>query len=79
MPGPTRSRGEGQRVTLEGSFTDPGMADTHTLLWQVSAPDGHEVASGSGQRLQFTPADQGTYTARFTVTDDEGPATRTRQ
>ncbi|MEO2049816.1 MAG: PKD domain-containing protein [Pirellulales bacterium] len=31
---------EGDLVTLDGSFTDPGSNDTHSFLWQVSASNG---------------------------------------
>ena len=70
---PTVSAGPGQAaitgdpVTLQGSFTDPGAADTHTILW----------AFGDGTTSnQLTPSKTysavGEFTAVLTVTDDDG-------
>ncbi|MBW3596230.1 MAG: PKD domain-containing protein [Planctomycetes bacterium] len=61
---------EGDTVTLSGSFTDPGAADTHTFQWEVSGPGVSE--SGTGLTISFTPPDNGVYTGTFTVTDDDG-------
>ena len=66
---------EGDAVNLSGTFTDPGSADTHTYLWQVSADNGQVIADGTGQTFGFTPHDNGIYTVTFTVTDDDGGAT----
>jgi Ca2+-binding RTX toxin-like protein len=59
-------------VSLAGSFTDPGAADTHTLAWVVVDGNGQTVATGSGASFSFVPAAEGTYTATFTITDDDG-------
>jgi hypothetical protein len=63
---------EGGTVHFSGSFTDPGVLDTHTESWQVTDGHGHVVGGGSGATLAFTPDDSGTYTATYTVTDDDG-------
>jgi PKD repeat protein len=63
---------EGDAVTLAGSFTDPGSADTHTLTWHVEASNGQVIADGAGAAFNFTPTDNGTYTVTVTVTDDDG-------
>ena len=63
---------EGSSVTLNGTYTDPGSADTHTESWSVSASNGQVVAAGSGSSYSFTPNDNGTYTVTYTVTDDDG-------
>src|SRR5205823_12678813 len=62
----------GTTVNLSGSFTDPGVLDTHTFAWTVAAGGGQAVAGGTGQTFSFTPAAAGTYTVTFTVTDDDG-------
>ena len=59
-------------VTLTGSFTDPGTADTHTLNWHVDADNGQVIADGSGSTFSFVPDDNGTYVVTFNVTDSDG-------
>ncbi len=63
---------EGDLVSLTGSFTDPGTADTHTFLWEVVADNGQLIADGTGPTFSFTPNDNGSYAVTFTVTDDDG-------
>jgi Ca2+-binding RTX toxin-like protein/6-phosphogluconolactonase (cycloisomerase 2 family) len=63
---------EGEWVELNGAFTEPGSKDTHSFLWQVLADNGQVVPDGTGQDFSFTPADNGIYTATFTVTDNDG-------
>src|SRR5207248_11466515 len=63
---------EGGAITLVGTFTDPGSVDTWTYNWHVVSSNGQVIADGSGQNFNFTPNDDGTYTATFTVTDDDG-------
>src|SRR5207302_5827597 len=63
---------EGAAVNLAGTFTDPGSADTWTYNWHVVSSNGQVIADGSGQNFSFTPNDNGTYTATFSVTDKDG-------
>jgi uncharacterized delta-60 repeat protein len=70
--GPDQTCDEGSSVTFHGSFTDPGILDTHTFAWVVTDAAGNVVATGNTQDLTFTPADNGTYTAKLTVTDNDG-------
>jgi PKD repeat protein len=76
--GGNQSVNEGDLVTLHGTFSDPGSADTHTFLWHVQASNGQVVADGTGQNFVFTPADEGTYTVTFTVRDDDGASASTQ-
>jgi PKD repeat protein len=62
---------EGGIVNFAGSFTDAGSADTHTLAWDFG--DGG-TANGT-ETTSHVYADNGSYTATFCVTDDEGANT----
>ena len=59
---------EGDEVSFEGIFSDPGWLDTHTIVWDFG--DGN-FAYGT-----LTPThaygDNGVYTVTLTVTDDDG-------
>ncbi|MCC5615423.1 PKD domain-containing protein [Nostoc sp. CHAB 5836] len=59
---------EGQTVTFNGTYTDPGILDTHTYTWDFG--DGNTI-NGT-----LTPthiyANNGTYTAKLTITDFDG-------
>lgn len=68
------SANEGETVRLAGLFTDAGPADTHTRGWRVYDAAGNVVADGAGDEVSFVARDDGTYTATFTVTDDDGGA-----
>jgi PKD repeat protein len=59
---------EGQEISFAGSFSDPGLADTHMVVWSFG--DGG-VAEGT-LTPSHTYADNGTYTVMLTVTDDDG-------
>ena len=61
-------------MTLIASFSDPGRADTHTYLWEVTTDNGQAIPAGTEPTFAFTPVDEGIYTVRLTVTDDEGDA-----
>jgi Ca2+-binding RTX toxin-like protein len=63
---------EGESVTLSGSFFDAGVNDTHTVLWEILDADSNVVASSDQDTITFVPADNGTFRAVFTVTDDDG-------
>jgi len=63
-------------VTLDGSFTDPGVLDTHTAVWTVGGttiPATISEHGGSGTASAFwTPAAAGFYPLSLTVTDKDG-------
>ncbi|MEZ6061457.1 MAG: PKD domain-containing protein [Planctomycetaceae bacterium] len=62
----------GDIVSLSGSFNDPGIADTHAQTWTVVSSGGQVVATGDGSTISFQPTQHGTYTATYTVEDDDG-------
>jgi len=66
---------EGTAVTLTGSFSDPGTADTQTFAWSIKNAANVVVATGTNPAITFIPTDNGVYTATFTVTDDDGGST----
>jgi len=64
---------EASSVTLIGSGADAGDGDTLTYSWQlISSTNGQSLPTGSDVNYVFTPADNGTYTFRLTVADDDG-------
>ncbi len=72
MP-PASSVDEGSSVTLDFDFDDPGTQDTHT--YQVDWGDGKftsGVVAGRAFSASHIYADNGNYTVRVTVTDDDG-------
>jgi hypothetical protein len=73
--GADRTTLEGHGMMLAGSGTDAGSADTKTYTWQLlSSTNGQLLSGGSGQAYSFIPNDNGTYTFRLTVTDDDSGA-----
>jgi len=65
--GPDQTANEGDTVNLSGSFTDPGILDTHRYLWNFG--DG----STSTELLAVhTYVNEGVYEVTLTVTDDDG-------
>lgn len=71
---PTVEAGENQTIylnetiTFNGSFSDPGLNDTHTLTWDFG--DGTSSTNALNPTHFFTV--EGTYHVRFTVIDDFG-------
>lgn len=59
---------EGDTVNLIGSFTDSGTADTHTYDWDF----GDGSAHASSLTTPHIYANNGSFTATLTVTDDDG-------
>ena len=73
---------EGGETTLTGSLVDPGILDTHmvevdwgdgTAIEQIAVDQGQGFASFSGSHIY---ADNGSYSVRVFLTDDEGGANR---
>jgi Ca2+-binding RTX toxin-like protein len=75
-------RVEGTSILVAGSSFDPaGPNDALTFAWTILM-NGGVVASGSGIDLTtfaFTPADNGTYEIRLTVSDEDGGSATTTQ
>src|SRR5262249_14235053 len=59
-------------VQFHGMYSDPGVLDTRTFTWHVTATNGQTIADGHGQDFDFTPIDNGTYLVKFTVADNHG-------
>jgi len=71
--GPDMTGAANTPITLTGSATDPAAAaDPLTYGWTVSL-SGVVVASGTGTKITFTPAANGSYLATLTASDgDDG-------
>ncbi|VEP17781.1 Outer membrane adhesin like proteiin (fragment) [Hyella patelloides LEGE 07179] len=65
--GTDRTLDEGETITLSGTYSDRGINDTHTLEWEFD--DGTIIEAQTAERVYSEP---GTYTATFTVTDNDG-------
>jgi hypothetical protein len=69
----------GTHVPLKGSFTDPGVLDTHTGTWKVGAttlPATIAEHAGSGTAgATWTPTAAGFYPLSLTITDKDGGTT----
>ncbi len=59
----------GTAVTFNGSFTDPGIQDTHDLLWGFG--DGSAPATDLPE-ITHSFDQPGTYIITLTITDDDG-------
>ena len=68
--GEDRTVNEGETVTLSGTYSDLGVNDTHTAQWEFD--DGTIIEEPTAQRTYSEP---GSYTATFTVTDNDGAST----
>ena len=53
---------------FEGSFSDPGTADTHTFAWDF----GDGTTNDNTLSPTHSYSETGTFTVRLTVTDDDG-------
>jgi hypothetical protein len=69
--GADRSTTEGTPLSFSATVVDPGT-DTRTFTWQALNASGQVLANGTSASFNFTPADNGTYTIRLSVTDDDG-------
>ncbi len=68
VAGEDMSAETGEEVAFSGSFSDPGILDTHLIHWDFG--DG-ETEEGTLTPIHVYPT-PGTYTVSLTVTDDEG-------
>jgi hypothetical protein len=69
-------------LAFDGSFTDPGWLDTHTVTWNfgdgtVEEPgtlteENEEPDATGTTTVEHIYSDPGTYTVTLTVTDDDG-------
>jgi hypothetical protein len=66
----------GQAVSFTGTFTDPGVKDTHTARWSfdsLTTAGNVTESNGSGSaNASFTFTAAGVYSVRLTVTDKDG-------
>jgi PKD repeat protein len=73
ITGPTEPHAVGASLTFSASFTDPGIFDTHTALWDWG--DGTtmvQVGAVSPVAASHSYATPGVYTVNLTVTDKDG-------
>jgi PKD repeat protein len=59
---------EGGTVIFSGSFTDPGLLDTHTFVWDF----GDGTTSSSSLTPSHAYGDDGVFKVTLTVTDNDG-------
>ena len=68
MGGVSKVANEGDIVTFEGTFSDPGVLDTHTIRWNFG--DGTETSNVLDPTHVYK--DNGTYKVTLDVTDKDG-------
>ncbi len=51
--GPDRSVEEGDQVTFDATFVDPGNGDSHAYLWEVISENGQSVPDGTESTFCF--------------------------
>jgi PKD repeat protein len=66
--GPDQEVIEGQTAHFSGTFTNPGLSDTHTILWDF----GDGMTDGDTLTPAHSYAVAGVYTATLTVVDGDG-------
>ncbi|MGB6301566.1 MAG: PKD domain-containing protein, partial [Rivularia sp. (in: cyanobacteria)] len=63
---------QGTTVNFDGSFTDPGILDTHTIEWDF----GDSFVATGILEPTHTYATPGTYNVTLTITDSDGASTK---
>ena len=69
--GADRVVNEGATVSFANVVTDAAR-DTHTFLWERIDAQGQTVTVGASPSLALPTVDNGSFTIRLTVTDDDG-------
>jgi uncharacterized membrane protein len=64
--GPDQTVNVGETVFFTGSFTDPGVMDSHSVLWQF----GDGITAATSLTLTHVYTNAGVYTVTLTVTDN---------
>jgi uncharacterized membrane protein len=67
---------EGSAITFMGSGSDPDAGTTLTYAWDF---DGDNVPDATGASTQYRYAEDGSYTARLTVSDGQASSSATAQ
>jgi PKD repeat protein/disulfide oxidoreductase YuzD len=67
-----KTSNEGQTVTFGGTYTDPGILDTQTIVWNFGDSSAPTIGTLTPTHIY---ADNGTYTVSLTVTDKDGGST----
>lgn len=71
ITGAPSSAPAGSAISLNGSATDPGSADTLEYAWTVTR-NGSPFTSGAGADFNFNLGSADTYVVTLVVTDDDG-------